>query len=243
MTEATEPRPVESVLIVEDHRDAANILRMVVNEVFPEAAIEVAYTFAEGLSCLENSRYAIALLDLGLPDGDGLDLIRYVARNHGETLTIVTTIFDDEEHLFDALKFGASGYLLKGYSAEELADYLGEAIAGRPALSPRIAKSMLGYFRQSEGKGAGHTEAYGKEHGDEYGEKQSEQLLLEQLTQRELDVLTLIAKGCGVKEVSTLLSISSNTVSHHIKNLYSKLNIHNRAEATAAAVQLNIFKP
>ncbi|MCH7743718.1 MAG: response regulator transcription factor [Proteobacteria bacterium] len=65
----------------------------------------------------------------------------------------------------------------------------------------------------------------------------------EKLTEREMDVLRLIAKGCYVKEVSRLLGISVNTVAHHVKNLYGKLNVHNRAEATAAAVQLNIFQP
>ena len=77
------------------------------------------------------------------------------------------------------------------------------------------------------------------------GEMQSDALAEypEKLTDREMDVLRLIAKGCHVKEVSRLLEISNNTVSHHVKNLYSKLNVHNRAEATAAAVQLNIFRP
>jgi len=227
MNKVSESHEVDSVIIVEDHRDAANILLEVAQGTFPSAEVQLSHTFAEGLEYLQSRSYSIALLDLGLPDGDGLDLIKYAAKNHRSTLIIVTTIFDDEEHLFDALRSGASGYLLKGHSPEELANYLGEAVAGRPALSPRIAQSMLGFFRNDKEK---VTEI-------------EEQELLVDLTQRELDVLSLIAKGFGVKEVSELLDISSNTVSHHIKNLYSKLNVHNRAEATAAAVQLNIFNP
>jgi len=222
-----ETTEIRSVLIVEDHKDAAHTLDAVVTTVFDSPSIDIAHTFAEGLKLLRTKTYSIALLDLGLPDGNGLDLIRYAAGNRRSTLIIVTTIFDDEEHLFDALRFGANGYLLKGHSAKELGDYLKEAVSGRPALSPRIAQSMLGYFRETEPKPSNREDVK----------------LLEQLTSREKEILSLIAKGCGVKEVGELLEISSNTVSHHIKNLYSKLNIHNRAEATAAAVQLNIFNP
>lgn len=218
---------IKSVLIVEDHKDAAKTLNNVVTTVFDSPSIDTAHTFAEGLKLLRTNTYSIALLDLGLPDGNGLDLIQYAAENRRSTLIVVTTIFDDEAHLFDALRLGANGYLLKGHSPKELGDYLREAVSGRPALSPRIAQSMLGYFRETESSVS----------------NREDEKLLEQLTSREKEILSLIAKGCGVKEVGELLEISSNTVSHHIKNLYSKLNVHNRAEATAAAVQLNIFNP
>ncbi|MDG1206951.1 MAG: response regulator transcription factor, partial [Pseudomonadales bacterium] len=115
-------------------------------------------------------------------------------------------------------------------SVSELQGYLQEAVSGRPALSPRIAQSMLSFFRNAQ--------------SDQSHSENSEDLkMLEQLTVREKEILSLIAKGWGVKEVGNLLEISTNTVSQHVKNLYSKLNVHNRAEATAAAVQLNIFNP
>jgi DNA-binding NarL/FixJ family response regulator len=218
---------IKSVLIVEDHKDAAQTLNTVAKTAFNSPSIDTAYTFAEGLKLLRANTYSMALLDLGLPDGNGLDLIQYAAENRRSTLIVVTTIFDDEAHLFDALRLGANGYLLKGHSPKELNDYLTEAVSGRPALSPRIAQSMLGYFRETESS---------------IGYRKDEKLL-SRLTNREREILSLIAKGCGVKEVGDLLDISTNTVSHHIKNLYSKLNVHNRAEATAAAVQLNIFDP
>lgn len=218
---------IKSVLIVEDHKDAAQTLDSVAMTAFDSPSIDTAHTFAEGLKLLRANTYSIALLDLGLPDGNGLDLIQYAAENRRSTLIVVTTIFDDEAHLFDALRLGANGYLLKGHSPKELGDYLTEAVSGRPALSPRIAQSMLGHFREIGSNVSNHED----------------EKLLEQLTSREKEILSLIAKGCAVKEVGDLLDISSNTVSHHIKNLYSKLNVHNRAEATAAAVQLNIFNP
>lgn len=218
---------IESVLIVEDHHDAVEVLQQVVKEAFDSPMVETASTLAGGLSILEHKQFDMALLDLGLPDGNGTELVKYISKHHQNSLSVVTTIFDDEEHLFDALRAGACGYLLKGHSAAELERYLLEAVSGRPALSPKIAQSMLGFFRQEL----------------EESESDTEYELLDQLTKRESEILTLIAKGCGVKEVSSLLNISTNTVSHHIKNLYSKLNVHNRAEATAAAVQLNVFVP
>jgi|TARA_B110000908_G_scaffold169203_1_gene225809 DNA-binding NarL/FixJ family response regulator len=218
---------IKSVLIVEDHNDAAQTLKSVASRAFDDPSIDIAHTFAEGLELLRTKTYSIALLDLGLPDGNGLDLLYYAAKNRRSTLIVVTTIFDDEEHLFDALRSGANGYLLKGQSTIELENYLKEAVAGRPALSPRIAQSMLGYFRTTQSRDS----------------HQKDETFVEQLTGQEKEILSLIAKGCGVIEVGNVLEISPNTVSQHVKNLYSKLNMHNRAEATAAAVQLNIFNP
>ncbi len=220
-------KKVKCVLIVEDHHDATEVLRQVVDQTFGQPLIETATTVSVGLEILKRTRFDLALLDLGLPDGNGADLVRYIGLNCPDTLSVVTTIFDDESHLFDALRSGACGYLLKGHSPEELQRYLQDAVSGRPALSPSVAQSMLGFFRQEALSGA-----IVKDEDDS-----------EKLTEREMEVLSLIAKGCQVKEVSRLLDISPNTVSHHIKSLYGKLNVHNRAEATAAAVQLNIFKP
>lgn len=233
----------QSVLIVEDHNDAAKVLSRVVEQTFPNASIQIFSNFKTSMEHLTQHRHDVALIDIGLPDGNGVDLIKYINEQNHSTLCIVTTIFDDEEHLFDALQSGAAGYLLKGYSAEELQVYLKEAISGRPALSPRIAQLMLGYFRQThrietrEG-----TSTYTQKQTNVPLGKQSESELSD-LTEREREVLTFISKGCQVKEVSRLLGISANTVKHHIKSLYDKLNVHNRAEATAAAVQLNIYKP
>ncbi|PCI79693.1 MAG: DNA-binding response regulator [SAR86 cluster bacterium] len=223
---ASELPEIGSVLIVEDHHDAIEVLKTVAASAFNQPDIVTASTLSQGLEILKSRIFDMALLDLGLPDGSGIELVKYIGAHHPGSLIVVTTIFDDEEHLFDALRSGACGYLLKGHSPDELQNYLVDAVSGRPALSPKIAQSMLGFFRQS---------------GAAIDSNQFEPS--EPLTKRETEILVLIAKGCGVREVSDLLEISPNTVSHHIKNLYSKLNIHNRAEATAAAVQLKIFIP
>jgi DNA-binding NarL/FixJ family response regulator len=203
------------------------VLERVAKKTFNNPTTISASTLTQGFEALKKNHFDIALLDIGLPDGNGIELVKHISENSPDTLSVVTTIFDDDGHLFDALRSGACGYLLKGHSASELEHYLLDAVSGRPALSPSIAQSMLGFFRDSQ-----IDNSVAVSNGYE-----------ENLTEREMEILRLIAKGCQVKEVSRLLDISANTVSHHIKNIYSKLNVHNRAEATAAAVHLNLFKP
>jgi DNA-binding NarL/FixJ family response regulator len=217
---------IDHVLIVEDHPDAATVLTDVVAKTFGSSNIAKATTVAGGLSALKKNHFDIALIDICLPDGSGIELVDYISDHAPKTLSVVTTIFDDENHLFEALQAGACGYILKGHSPDELSTYLTEAISGRPPLSPSIAHSVLGYFRRER--------------------QVPEKAIAEEtvsLTERETEILRLIAKGCQVKEVGQLLGIANNTVSVHIKSIYKKLNVHNRAEATAAAVNMQLFKP
>jgi DNA-binding NarL/FixJ family response regulator len=217
---------INSVLIVEDHSEAASVLASVVRENFGHPEIVIAANIDGGMKHLVAKNFDMALLDIGLPDGSGIDLVRYINIKSEHTLSIVTTIFDDEKHLFAALQAGACGYLLKGYSVEELGQYLTDAVVGKPPLSPGVAQSVLTYFRETRVR----TETIADvDHIH--------------LSQRETEILTFIAKGYQVKEVSHLLNISGNTVAFHIKKIYKKLNIHNRAEATAAAVNMNLYNP
>ncbi|MBL4827655.1 MAG: response regulator transcription factor [Spongiibacteraceae bacterium] len=215
---------INHVLIVEDHPDAVEVLSQVVSQTFGTQCVATASTVAGGLLLLREKKFDMALIDIGLPDGSGIELVNYLSDHSPATLSVVTTIFDDENHLFEALQAGACGYILKGHSPDELSAYLSDAVGGRPPLSPSIAHSVLGYFRRERLP----------------VEKEEETL---SLTERETEILRLIAKGCQVKEVGQLLDIANNTVSVHIKNIYRKLNVHNRAEATAAAVNMQLFTP
>ncbi len=216
---------VQTVLILEDHPDAAKVLESVCHKTFPSVKVESTNRIKDALKLLETQRFDLALIDIGLPDGNGIEVVQSIKANSQQTKCVMTTIFDDDENLFNALRAGADGYLIKGHSPEELQQFLEDVIAGKLALSSNIAQSILNFFRTAD-KEAVTAEEFP-----------------EDLTSRESEILQLIAKGCQVKEVSNLLVISSNTVSHHIKNIYSKLNVHNRAEATAAAVHLNLFRP
>ena len=212
---------MDKVLIVEDHEDAATVLQGVVKTAFDSSTIRRVGTLAEGLEAIKEIQFDLALIDLGLPDGSGMDLIKALSITK-KTFTVVTTIFEDSEHLFDCLSAGAQGYLLKGHQQEEIVDLLQGILNGRPPLSPSIAEAILGHFHSSPPSSR---------------EKPSV------LTDRESEILQLIAKGCQVKEVAGMLLIANSTVSAHIKKIYQKLDIHNRAEATAAAVNLNLYSP
>ena len=215
---------IDQVLLVEDHQDAMFVLNNVVMGVFNQPRIYAAKSIAEALPLIDSIPLDIALLDVGLPDGNGIELIDRIQAANSATMTVVTTIFDDDENLFNALRAGAAGYLLKGYTPDELKLYLEDLVNGKPALSPSIAHKVLEYFRKSDAGLA--TEVQGQEGN---------------LTAREVEILSLVAKGCQTKEVAQILDISRNTVAHHIKSIYTKLNVHNRAQATAAAMKLNII--
>ena len=217
---ALRQREIQAALVVEDHPVAQAALANVVVDTFSPGCVDTVGSVSEGLQLLERQSYDLALVDIGLPDGSGIDIVREIRLRFGSTITLITSIFDDDTHLFEALQAGADGYLLKGHPEDELAEYLLAAVDGKPALSPRIAQSVLRFFRDME--------------------PSDERKLL---SERELEVLLLISKGCTVQEVSDLLAIANNTVRYHIKNIYSKLSIHSRAEATAAAVRMKIYTP
>jgi DNA-binding NarL/FixJ family response regulator len=212
---------VDKVLIVEDHEDVATALQSVVKTALDPSTIQLVGSLAEGQQAIKEMQFDLALIDLGLPDGSGKDLIKALAISK-KTFIVVTTIFDDNEHLFDCLSMGAQGYLLKGHHQEEIVEFLQGILDGRPPLSPSIAQEILKHFHRVT---------------------TPEDKQASSLTDRELEVLQLIAKGCHVKEVAEMLRIASSTVSAHIKKIYQKLDIHNRAEATAAAVNLNLINP
>ena len=136
-------------------------------------------------------------------------------------MSIVTSVFDDDTHLFAALGAGASGYLLKDQSREELTAMLQRIADGQPPLSPAIARRLLGFFGPREAVTQDDTH----------------------LTGRERDVLALIAKGYTTAKVAELLDITRNTASGYVKVIYRKLNISSRAEAALEASRRGIVSP
>jgi DNA-binding NarL/FixJ family response regulator len=210
---------IRRVLIVEDLPDVADWLRTQVATLLAPAAIELAFTLKEGQACLESSAYDLALMDLGLPDGNGVALVRPFKEANPEALCVVTTIFDDAEHLFGSLRAGADGYLLKDDTEAEFGQQLAGILAGRPPLSASIARRLLEQFHPV------------------FGEKEVT------LTAREQDILTLIAKGLSVKSAAEKLGISHYTAAGYMKNVYAKLQVNTRAEATLKAIHMGLVNP
>ncbi len=223
-----------TALVDEDLPHVRRGLCAIISQVFPGIVVMEAADLKSARTHLAQSRgFRIALIDLGLPDGSGLELIREIRSLHPSTLAVVTTIYDDDQHVFTAIAAGADGYLLKEHTAEVLTQHLKRLEEGLPALSPAVARRILGYFR--------HQQAFSS---DPFGAVPDtgvrkvlaqEQVEDTQLTGRETEVLALIGRGMQRGEVAELLTITENTVAKYLKEIYRKLCISSRAEAALEA--------
>lgn len=210
---------MNKILVVEDIAETGQWLVNVVSTVFPEAAIKLCVDYHSVLRDLQYFAPDLSLVDISLPDGNGLNLISPLLDMSPNSSVIMTTIIDDQNTIFKALQYGATGYLLKNLSEYDFSQKLQGILKGEPPLSPCVARKILKFFEKKE----------------TIGQKESG------LSQRELEILSFIAKGFSRKEVSRLLHISQNTVATHVKNIYQKLNIKNRAEAVTKAYNLGLL--
>lgn len=210
---------MDKALIVEDTLEARHWMAEALGEVCPDCAVDMAASFEEAQNLAARRNYYLALIDLHLPDGNGTDLIAAINSRSPGTLTVVVTIYDDDQHLFPALQAGAGGYLLKDMPAQQFIRRLKSITRGEPPLSPSIARRLLGYF------------------------KAPEPVTAHDLSPREREVLTLIARGLKLSEVAEELNISSYTAGDYVKSIYRKLNISSRAEATLAASRMGFIQP
>jgi len=211
---------MQNILLLEDHTNTARWLETIANASFPDAVVLHVGTLAEARLTLRQHHFQLVLLDIHLPDGSGLELIPLIKTFHADTVIVMTTVFDDDQHLFDALRAGAQGYLLKEQSSSELCAKLRGIPRGEPPLSPGIARRMLTYFHAS--------------HSSNTSDKPTS------LSPREAEALTLLAKGYSIKELARLLAISEHTAAGYTKNIYRKLKISTRAEATLEASRMGL---
>lgn len=208
---------MHSVLIVDDHSYARSLMRKTVLKIFEHAKIAEAASLLQARDLIARQNYNLAIIDISLPDGSGIDLVKDIMNSDAQTYIVMATIYDDDQHLFDSLRAGANGYLLKDLSQDELESQISGIIKGNPPLSSSIARRLLAHFNDPQ------------------------QSLKHNLTPRESEVLSLIGKGFTRKEVANKLKISSNTAAEHIKNIYQKLHINSRAEAAIEACRLGLI--
>lgn len=213
------------ILIVDDHHSARAWLERALRSAFPQAEITTAADAAGARQALSQDVAKLpelALIDLGLPDGDGTSLIALLKQRAPGAMAIVSTMFDDDGHLFPALRAGAQGYVLKDEPQASLVQLLQGIASGQPPLSASIARRMLMHF--SAPPPAPQPTA-AQEH----------------LTERENETLRLIAKGYSVPKIAELLGISKHTVAGYVRDVYRKLSVSSRAEATVAAAQRGLI--
>ena len=175
------------------------------------------------------------LVDLGLPDIDGVQLIRRAVARHPGLDVLVVSVFGDDEHVLSSIEAGATGYLLKDTRLERIVASICEIRAGGSPISPTIARKVLNRFRAPVVP-AVPTTAGAAETPNATGPAEPSPL-----SARETDILRLVSKGLSCAEVGEHLSISTHTVVTHVKNIYRKLAVHSRAEAVFEAGQMGLL--
>ena len=206
---------IENILIIEDLKPVRQWLLQSAQLAYANATIETASDLASALALVKTQTFDLALVDIGLPDGSGLDVVDYLTQNKKPTIMVITTIFDDDQHVFSALRKGARGYILKDKDKQQLAQMLIDIENGKLPISAAIANKLLSFFNP----------------------KMPEK----DLTNREKDVLTLIAKGIKVPQAADMLGIKSSTCYGYVKDIYQKLDINSRAEATIEASKMGLI--
>ena len=213
------------ILIVEDSPEYQQWIAGALAKHWPGSTVHLAATLAAARAWLAQTPdgFDLALVDLLLPDGSGTALITELVQRHSRTMTVVSTIFDDDAHLFAALAAGAQGYLLKDLDESQLLRHLETIAAGAPPISPAIARRLLAHFRD-------RPMAPTAPHWVEDPAQPA-------LTPRELEVLRYIGRGLRVMETARLMSLTEHTVAGYVKSIYRKLNVSSRAEAALEAAR------
>jgi DNA-binding NarL/FixJ family response regulator len=206
------------VAVVEDDMDYLQALTQAVREEEDMQLVGSASTRAAGLALLDGLVADILIVDLGLPDGSGIDVIRAAATRWPDCSTMVSTTFGDEAHVIRSIEAGAAGYLLKHGEPARLAAEIRSLHSGGSPISPLIARHVLTRFWQSKPPSA-------LPRGGEGDAK------LTNLSAREQEVLELITKGFTADEIAQLMQISRYTVLTFVRRIYKKLNVRSKAEA------------
>mgnify|MGYP003487559402 CR=1 FL=1 len=214
------------VLIVDDEPLARDRLRALLSDIAGQLPSEVVGEAGNGLAALDILREKpvdVVLADIRMPGMDGIEAARQVKQVLSETIIVMLTVRSDDELLFEALKNGAQGYLLKEIRSQELLEMLRGALRGEAAISPTLAGRVLSEFRRLSKGGIVDQE-------DDNG-----------LTEREQQVLVQASNGATDKEIAAALNISLNTVKTHIRNILAKLHVSTRREAAKVARQKGLL--
>jgi DNA-binding NarL/FixJ family response regulator len=218
------------VLVVEDAPETQRWLATVVAEAFPNGSVLTSACVRESLEIVATQPVDIALIDLELPDGSGIEVIQECFRSCPLTRCVISTVYDDDDHLMPALSAGALGYLLKAQPQDVLIQQMRLLADGIPPLAPSVARRLVRFFAEQRTATMLPSPVQNVDQHDD----------LVQLSPRETEVLCLISKGMQIAEVAQLLNITANTVSSHIKNIYRKRNVQSRAEAALEAQRLGL---
>ena len=212
------------VLIVDDHTVVRDGLSTMLGR---ERDLTVVGEARNGLEAVERARVLqpdVVLMDLRMPELDGVEAMRLIGAENPEVKFIVLTTFDTDNYIFDAIEAGAKGYLLKDASREDLFQAVRAVHRGESLIQPSVATRVLDRFAQLS------------------RQLPTQATDIEVLSEREVEVLQLMATGAANKEIASSLSISESTVKTHVANIFQKLDVNGRVEAVTQAMQKGIIE-
>lgn len=208
------------LLIVDDHTVVRDGLTAVLGR---QGDFTVVGEATNGLEAVERARELkpdVILMDLRMPELDGVEAMRRIRAEDPNARFIILTTYDSDEYIFEAIEAGAKGYLLKDASREELFEAVRAVHRGESLIQPGVAARVL----------------------DRFAELSRQASNIEVLSEREVEVLRLMARGAANKEIAASLSISESTVKTHVANIFQKLEVNDRTEAVTQALQRGIIK-
>ena len=212
----TEKKKQIRLVLADDHAVVRKGIREFLEEDPTIRVVAEASDGEEALALVAREKPDLAVFDIQMPRMNGLEATRQVKKAFPNVRVLVVTAFDDDPYIFASLQAGASGYLLKTASSDEIVQAVHAVAEGETALSPAVAKKLV---QRAAGSDKGLDET------------------VEPLTERELEVLRLAGRGLGNKQIGAALAISDRTVQGHLANIYAKLHVSTRTEAVLFAVR------
>jgi len=200
------------ILLADDHPSLRAGLASILNAQPDLRVVAEAGSGSETIAKNFAIKPDVLIVDLRMPDGDGIQTIKDLIARDPEVKALVLTTYDNEEDIFSALEAGARGYILKDTTREEIIDAVRQVHAGHRFLPPTIAARL------------------------------ADRMIRPALTPREIDVLRLVSRGRSNKEIAAAMFISEETVKSHMKGLFQKLGVHDRAESIAVALQRGLLR-
>jgi DNA-binding NarL/FixJ family response regulator len=224
------------VMLVDDH----NLFLEGLHNLLASEGIQVVGTAHDGFEALNAARHLhpdVILMDIHMPNCDGVSATRLIKAEMPEIKIVMLTMSEDEGDLFEAVRCGASGYLIKSLDAADFFDYLKDLQEGHPPFSPGLAEKILKAFADRP------TQPVRRGLGDESGGDKAECPQAANLSPRQLQILTLVAQGHTYREVAVTLSIAERTVKYHMGEILDCLHLQNRAQVIAYAERMGLTRP
>jgi len=213
------PAPIR-VALVEDKRLIREGLGEILDRTSGMRCVGTYSSLEDALPALEEKPCDVLLLDIQLPGMSGIEGVRLVRERHPETRVLILTVYDEEEKVFDAIRNGASGYLLKKTPPAQIAEAVRQARDGGSPLSPEVARRIVEHFRAAPAR-----------------ERQDSSL-----TNQERALLRLLADGHSYQAAAGHLEVSINTVRDHVRSIYEKLQVHSKSEAVSKALRSRLIE-